>query len=67
MTGHAEQTEPDRAMHEWFARGLAAAPEGVALRIGDRSWSYAQVQEMALSWAGPCGPPRPRAREQWES
>lgn len=52
MTGHAEQTEPDRAMHEWFARGLSAAPEGVALRIGDRSWSYAQVQEMALSWAG---------------
>ena len=32
--------------------GLAAAPDGDALRIGDRSWTYAQVHEMALSWAG---------------
>ena len=43
---------PDRALHDWFKGGLAAAPDGDALRIGDRSWTYAQVHEMALSWAG---------------
>ena len=32
--------------------GLAAAPHGDALRIGDHSWTYAQVHEMALAWAG---------------
>jgi amino acid adenylation domain-containing protein len=43
---------PGRALHEWFVSGLAAAPDGDALRIGDRRWTYAQVHEMALSWAG---------------
>lgn len=52
MTAHDGQTAPDRALHEWFLRGLAAAPDGIALRIGDRCWTYAQVHEMALSWAG---------------
>jgi amino acid adenylation domain-containing protein len=52
MTAHQGQEGPDRALHEWFVRGLAAAPDGIALRIGDRSWTYAQVHEMALSWAG---------------
>lgn len=44
--------ETQRALHEWFSRGLAAAPDGYALRIGERSWTYAQVDELALSWAG---------------
>lgn len=52
MTANEGQTVPDRPLHEWFLRGLAAVPDGVALRIGDRSWTYAQVHEMALSWAG---------------
>ena len=52
MTPHDGQTVPDRGLHEWFTCGLAAAPDGIALRIGDRSWTYAQVHEMALSWAG---------------
>jgi len=47
-----EQAPPDRGLHEWFMCGLAAAPDGTALRIGDRSWTYAQMHEMALSWAG---------------
>jgi amino acid adenylation domain-containing protein len=51
VTGHETQA-PDRALHDWFKGGLAAAPDGDALRIGDRSWTYAQVHEMALSWAG---------------
>jgi amino acid adenylation domain-containing protein len=42
----------DRALHEWFTRGLAIAPDGTALRIGDRNWTYEQVHETALSWAG---------------
>ena len=51
MTAHETQV-PDRALHEWFISGLAAAPDGAALRIGDRSWTYTQLHEMALSWAG---------------
>lgn len=47
-----EAQAPGRALHDWFMCGLAAAPEGDALHIGDRSWTYAQVHEMALSWAG---------------
>jgi amino acid adenylation domain-containing protein len=43
---------PGQALHEWFVAGLAAAPDGDALRIGDRRWTYAEVHEMALSWAG---------------
>jgi amino acid adenylation domain-containing protein len=42
----------ERALHEWFARGLARAPDGLALRIGERSWTYAQVDDLARSWAG---------------
>jgi amino acid adenylation domain-containing protein len=52
VTAREGQTAPGRALHEWFIRGLAAAPDGPALRIGDRSWTYTQVHEMALSWAG---------------
>jgi amino acid adenylation domain-containing protein len=52
MTAHEGQVASDRALHEWFVRGLITAPDGIALRIGDRSWTYAQVHEMALSWAG---------------
>jgi amino acid adenylation domain-containing protein len=52
VTEHKGQTAPDRALHEWFMRGLAAAPDGIALRIGDHSWTYTQVHETALTWAG---------------
>lgn len=51
MTAAGEQPS-GQSLHEWFSRGLAAAPEGIALRIGDRSWTYAQVHESALAWAG---------------
>jgi amino acid adenylation domain-containing protein len=47
-----ETQAPGRALHDWFLCGLAAAPDGDTLRIGDRSWTYAQVHEMAASWAG---------------
>ena len=52
VAAHEVQPAPDRGLHEWFACGLAAAPDGTALRIGDRSWTYAHMHEMALSWAG---------------
>jgi amino acid adenylation domain-containing protein len=48
----AGERQSDRGLHEWFSCGLAAAPDGIALRIGDRSWTYAQVHETALGWAG---------------
>jgi amino acid adenylation domain-containing protein len=47
-----ETQAPGRALHEWFGSGLAAAPDGAALRIGEDTWTYARVHEMALSWAG---------------
>ena len=57
MTAHEGRALPDRALHDWFTRGLAAAPDGAALRIGERSWTYTQVHEMALSWAARSSPP----------
>lgn len=48
----ADEQQSHRGLHEWFSCGLAAAPDGIALQIGDSSWTYAQVHDMALSWAG---------------
>lgn len=61
-----ETQAPGRALHDWFMCGLAAAPDGDALRIGDRSWTYAQLHEMALSWAGPCRLHRLCDSGRWE-
>lgn len=41
-----------RSLTDWFEFGLRAAPHGVALRIGQREFSYAQVNELARVWAG---------------
>ncbi|MEU3394124.1 AMP-binding protein [Streptomyces albidoflavus] len=49
-------SEPDchdvKLLHEWFLDGLAAAPEGIALRINDRTWTYAELHRAACDWAG---------------
>ncbi|PXX71471.1 amino acid adenylation domain-containing protein [Nocardia tenerifensis] len=42
----------DRGLHTRFLRGLAAAPDGVAIRVGADLMSYAAVHERALTWAG---------------
>ncbi|WP_168711370.1 amino acid adenylation domain-containing protein [Streptomyces sp. RKND-216] len=39
-------------LHEWFLDGLAAAPESVALRLGDAFWTYEELHRMSCDWAG---------------
>jgi amino acid adenylation domain-containing protein len=41
-----------RTLTDWFAAGLRAAPDLVALRLGQREFPYTQVHELALTWAG---------------
>ncbi|MEU3838569.1 D-alanine--poly(phosphoribitol) ligase [Streptomyces sp. NPDC028635] len=40
-----------KLLHHWFLDGLARNPDGTALRIGERSWSYAEADRVARSWA----------------
>ncbi|ACU36624.1 AMP-binding protein [Actinosynnema mirum] len=45
--------ETDPVLHARFLRGLAANPDGVALRLPDgREVAYRELHELALSWAG---------------
>ncbi|WP_405847049.1 AMP-binding protein [Streptomyces sp. NBC_01518] len=52
----ASASEPDRhgvkLLHEWFLEGLAANPEGCALRVKGRSWTYTELHRTACDWAG---------------
>lgn len=41
-----------KLLHEWFLDGLAAAPEGTALRINGNSWTYRELHRAACDWAG---------------
>lgn len=41
-----------RTLTDWFSEGLRAAPDGTALRIGARKFTYREVHETALCWAG---------------
>jgi len=36
----------------WFGQGLAAAPDGVALRAGGLDWTYAELYDYALRLGG---------------
>lgn len=40
-----------RSLAEWFGRGLEAAPDVIALRIGQREWSYTELHATALRLA----------------
>jgi len=40
-----------RSLAEWFGRGLEAVPDGTALRIGRREWSYTELHAIALRLA----------------
>ncbi|WP_430790783.1 AMP-binding protein [Actinoplanes sp. G11-F43] len=40
------------ALHDRFLRGLATAPDRPAITLGERSISYAEAHETALTWAG---------------
>ncbi|MFR9800618.1 AMP-binding protein [Streptomyces sp. MS06] len=51
------------ALHARFLRGLAVAGRRPALRTGTRTFTYEEVHDLALQWAGslladPAGPPR---------
>lgn len=41
-----------RSLADWFGQGLAAAPDGTALRLDGRDWSYAELYEYALCLGG---------------
>ncbi|MFF6918552.1 amino acid adenylation domain-containing protein [Streptomyces sp. NPDC012466] len=51
-----------KLLHHWFLDGLARNPEGTALRINDRRWTYAEADRTARSWAAALhgGPRAPR-------
>ncbi|MEV6607319.1 AMP-binding protein [Kutzneria sp. NPDC051319] len=51
------------SLHARFLRGLAASPDGAAIRFGDREVTYREAHERALLWAGSlhAGGPRPPA------
>nr|BAP34718.1 AMP-dependent synthetase and ligase [Streptomyces sp. ML694-90F3] len=42
----------DHGLHARFLRGLSAAPDGAAVRIGTTSVSYRHLHRTALLWAG---------------
>ncbi|NUR60837.1 MAG: AMP-binding protein [Catenulispora sp.] len=42
----------EHALPARFLRGLAAAPDGIAVRDGDEVWTYRRLCERALLWAG---------------
>lgn len=55
---------PEHALHARFLRGLAAAPDRVAIRVGEEELTYAAAHERALRWAGAlldAAPEPPRA------
>lgn len=40
-----------RLLDDWFRDGLRRNPDGAALRVLDRVWTYAEVDRSATSWA----------------
>ncbi|WP_327136045.1 AMP-binding protein (plasmid) [Streptomyces sp. NBC_01343] len=44
-----------QALYERFRRGLALSPDRPALRIGAESYTYRELHEQALTWAGSLG------------
>ncbi|MEV5328757.1 AMP-binding protein [Nonomuraea sp. N2-4H] len=44
--------EIQRNLHGRFLNGLAAAPQGAALRLGGRTVTFEELHELALLWAG---------------
>jgi len=41
-----------RLLIDWFLVGAGRCPDGVALCLGNRTWTYAQARGTALRWAG---------------
>jgi amino acid adenylation domain-containing protein len=37
---------------DWFGRGLRGSADGLALRVGSREWTYAELHDVALRLAG---------------
>lgn len=55
-------TGEDKLLHQWFHDGLAANPDGAALRVGSREWTYREVHELATAWAAALCADRPPRR-----
>jgi amino acid adenylation domain-containing protein len=39
-------------LRDWFRKGLTTGPCRTALKIGEREWTYEEVDALALAWAG---------------
>ena len=51
-TGRPDVLQRARSLADWFAMGLVAAPNGIALRIGMAAWTYAELHALALKLGG---------------
>ncbi|WP_338544001.1 amino acid adenylation domain-containing protein [Paenibacillus tundrae] len=49
--GKAAEYPRERAMHELFEQQVRQTPQRIAIRAGERSWSYAELNERANSIA----------------
>ncbi|MFF0488643.1 AMP-binding protein [Nocardia sp. NPDC004068] len=52
MTALAETDDAGRRLHEWFRTGARVNPDGGALLLGSRVWTYAEAEDTARRWAG---------------
>ncbi|MFJ1792901.1 AMP-binding protein [Kitasatospora griseola] len=48
----APRREGVKPLHAWFLDGLAVNPDGPALRLNGRSWTYTELHRTACDWAG---------------
>jgi amino acid adenylation domain-containing protein len=51
VSGSPDSTAELR-LADWFGRGLHVSADGVALRIGSREWTYAELHDVALRLGG---------------
>ncbi|MGC5033393.1 AMP-binding protein [Micromonospora sp. DT229] len=52
MTASACSAMEPTSLADWFVRGLHAAPEGLALRVGTDAWTYSELYGRALALGG---------------
>src|SRR5689334_3156856 len=53
--GTGEVRTAPLTLADWFRRGLAVAPDGAALRIGDESWRYTELAAAARPYVEAIG------------
>ena len=51
----AERKWSGSLVHERFSEEASEAPQAVAVKDGEREWSYGELEERRTSWGGTCG------------